>query len=82
VILNSLVAYLEKNGHPLHFTPLAKASTGADLSPLHKNYDAITFLVNSQILHLDPTNNFNPTQPVLPADVIYALKKVLNSIGN
>jgi len=37
-------------------------------------------LVNSQVLPLDTDNNFNPTRPVSPADVIYALKKILNSI--
>jgi Flp pilus assembly protein TadD len=81
VILNSLITYLEKQGHRLRFTPLATAAAGADLSPLHKNYDAINFLVNSQILPLDVENNFNPTQPVSPANVIYALKKILNTIG-
>jgi cytochrome c-type biogenesis protein CcmH/NrfG len=81
VILNALIQYMEKKGHLLRFTPLATAAAAADLSPLHKNYDAINFLVNSQILPLDTTNNFNPTQPVSPASVIYALKKILNSIG-
>ncbi len=80
VIINSLIQYLRKNGRQLQFTPLANAAAGADLSPLHKNYELITFLVNSQILPLDAENNFNPTQPVSPADVIYALKKILNSI--
>jgi cytochrome c-type biogenesis protein CcmH/NrfG len=79
-ILNSLIRYLEKNDLRLRFTPLATAASGADLSPLHKNYDVIAFLVNSQILPLDAENNFNPTQAVSPADVIYALKKILNSI--
>jgi tetratricopeptide (TPR) repeat protein len=81
VILNSLIRYLEKNNHRLSFTPLAIAASGVDLSPLHKNYNVITFLVNSQILPLDAENNFNPTRSVSPADVIYALKKILNSIG-
>lgn len=81
VILDSLIRYLEKNGRRLRFTPLASAAAAADLSPLHKNYDVIAFLVNSQILPLDTVNQFNPTQPVSPAIVIYALKKILNSIG-
>ena len=81
VIINSLIQYLRKNGRQLQFTPLANAASGADLSPLHKNYELITFLVNSQILPLDAENNFNPTQAVSPADVIYALKKILNSIA-
>ena len=80
VILDALIQYLENSGRRLRFTPLAGSAAGADLSPLHKNYDVITFLVNSQVLPLDADNNFNPTRPVSPADVIYALKKILNSI--
>ncbi|HSQ35897.1 MAG TPA: tetratricopeptide repeat protein [Candidatus Binatia bacterium] len=80
VILNALIQHLRKNGQALHFTPLATAAAGADLSPLHKNYDLIAFMVNSQILPLDAENNFSPTRSVTPADVIYALKKILNAI--
>jgi tetratricopeptide (TPR) repeat protein len=80
VILNSLVRYLQKNGRTLQFTPLAAAAAIADLSPLHKNYDGISFLIHSQVLPLDAENNFNPTRPVTPADVIYALKKILGSV--
>jgi tetratricopeptide (TPR) repeat protein len=80
VILNSLIQYLGKNGHQPNFTPAA-AVPAADLSPLHKNYELIKFLVNAQVLPLDAENNFNPTAAISPADVIYALKKVLASIG-
>ncbi len=82
VILNSLINYLGKNSYTLRFTPAAARMAGADLSPLHKNYDTIAFLVNAQILPLDAENNFNPTLPVSPADVINALKKILNNIGD
>jgi Tfp pilus assembly protein PilF len=81
VILKALISYLEKKGHLLHFTPLATAVESVDLSPLHKNYEIIKFLVNAQILPLDSEQIFNPTRPVSPTDVIYALKKILNSIG-
>jgi tetratricopeptide (TPR) repeat protein len=81
VILKALINYLEKKGHSLHFTPLADAVESVDLSPLHKNYDIIKFMVNAQILPLDSERIFNPTRSVSPNDVIYALKKILNSIG-
>jgi tetratricopeptide (TPR) repeat protein len=81
VILNALIGYLEKNGRRLQFNPLPTAATGVDLSPLHKNYELIKFLVNAQVLPLDAENKFNPTRSVSPADVIYALKKILNSSG-
>lgn len=81
VILKALINYLQKKGHPLHFTPLATAVESVDLSPLHKNYEIIKFMVNAQILSLDSERIFNPTRPVSPTDVIYALKKILNSIG-
>jgi tetratricopeptide (TPR) repeat protein len=81
VILNALIRYLEKNGRRLQFNPLPTAATGVDLSPLHKNYELIKFLVNAQVLPLDAENKFNPTRSVSPADVIYALKKILNSSG-
>lgn len=80
VILNSLIQYLGNNGRRLNFTPLTTAAAIADMSPLHKNHDLIAFLVNSQILPLDAGNNFNPTRAVTPADVIYALKKILNAV--
>jgi tetratricopeptide (TPR) repeat protein len=81
VTLNALIEYLKAKGHDLRFTPLAAPANAVDLSPLHKNYDVINFLVNSQVLPLDAGNYFNPTRPVSPADVILALKKILNSIG-
>jgi tetratricopeptide (TPR) repeat protein len=81
VILQALINYLEKKGLTLHFTPLEKASESVDLSPLHKNYEIIRFMINAQILHLDSEQIFNPTRPVSPTDVIYALKKILKSIS-
>jgi tetratricopeptide (TPR) repeat protein len=78
--LHSLVRYLESKAQRLRFTPLAETPVAADLSPLHKNYNVIAFLLNSQVLALDAQGNFNPTQPVSPTDVIYALKKILNAI--
>jgi len=82
VTLHALIEYLKSKGHNLRFTPLAVASGAADLSPLHKNFDIIAELVNSQVLPLDAENKFNPTGPVSPTDVIYALKRILNAIEN
>ena len=81
VILKALIDYLEKKDRTLHFAPLATTVESVDLSPLHKNYEIIKFMINAQILPLDSERIFNPTRPVSPTDVIYALKKILNSIG-
>jgi tetratricopeptide (TPR) repeat protein len=81
VILHALIRHLEKNGRALNVVPQGNAALPADLSPLHKHYGIIQYLVNAQILPLDAENNFNPTRPVSPADVIYALKKIMSGIG-
>jgi len=78
--LNALIDYLKGRRRVLRFTPLTAAPVIADLSPLHKDFQGITFLINSQVLALDAQGNFNPTMAVSPADVIYALKKILNAI--
>ncbi|MCX6557788.1 MAG: tetratricopeptide repeat protein [Candidatus Aminicenantes bacterium] len=81
VNLKALIDYLQSRGHTLHFTPLPNPVESLDLSPLHKNYEIIKFMVNAQILPLDAEQLFNPTRPVSPNDVIFSLKKILNSIG-
>jgi tetratricopeptide (TPR) repeat protein len=81
VTLNALIEYLKAKGHTLRFTPLPVTASAVDLSTLHKNYDVISYLINSQVLSLDIENNFNPTRPISPTDVIFALKKIMNSIG-
>ncbi|MCU0276010.1 MAG: tetratricopeptide repeat protein, partial [Acidobacteria bacterium] len=72
VTLHALIEYLKGRGRAPRFTPLAEAPLISDLSPLHKNYDAITFLIRSQVLALDGQGNFNPTQPLSPTEVIFA----------
>ena len=79
--LQALIDYLKDKGHELRFVPLPVPAMLVDLSPLHKNYGTITFLLNAQVLALDTQGNFNPTSPVSPSDVIYALKKILNAIA-
>jgi len=80
--LNALIDYLKGKGRELRFTPLSPAPLIADLSPLHKDFQGISSLVNSQVLALDGQGNFNPTNPVAPGEVITALKKILNAIEN
>ncbi len=82
VTLQALIDYLRQKGHVLRFTPLTAAPVIADLSPLHKEFQAISLLVNSQVLALDHLGNFNPTNPVSPSEVIFALKKIFNAIEN
>jgi tetratricopeptide (TPR) repeat protein len=81
--LDALIKYLEKSesgAYTIQFTPLDEVVEPSDISPLHKYYNIIKFLVNSQIMKLDTANNFNPMRTVTPTRVLDALKKILNSI--
>lgn len=83
VVVNGLVKYLEKSAagtHTIQFTPLEEISEPADISPLHKDYETIKFLVNTRIMTLDAENKFNPTLDISPAEVLVSIKKILNSI--
>jgi tetratricopeptide (TPR) repeat protein len=83
VVLDALITYLEKSeagAYTIQFTPLDEVVEPADISPLHKYYNIIKFLVNSRIMKLDEVNNFNPTQSIPPARVLTAIRKILNSI--
>lgn len=80
VTLRALIRFLESKGRRLRFTPAAAAAVAADLSPLHKDYEVISGLLNAQVLTLDGQGNFNPTRTVAPSEVIYALKRIQNAI--
>ena len=83
VVLNSLLKYLESaalGSYDMEFHPLDQPVEPLDISPLHKDYDTIKFLVNAEIMKLDQENRFNPTRLVSPAEVLEAIKKILNSI--
>jgi tetratricopeptide (TPR) repeat protein len=83
VVIDALIKYLEKSesgAYTIQFTPLEEVIEPADISPLHKNYNIIKFLVNSKIMKLDEENMFNPMLTISPAHVLEALKKILNSI--
>jgi tetratricopeptide (TPR) repeat protein len=81
-ILHSLIDYLEKQGHQLHFGTEEALSEPTDISPLHRDYDTIRFLIQAQILHLDLQGNFNPTGILPPLDAVAALQKILHAILN
>ncbi len=83
VVINALLKYLEKNargGYDMQFHPLEEVIEPADISPLHKDYDTIKFLINSRIMKLDKQNRFNPTQHVSPFEVLETIKKIITNI--
>lgn len=83
VVINALLKYLEKNAlgvYDMQFHPLEEVIEPVDISPLHKDYKTIKFLVNSGIMKLDTQNRFNPTRDVSPSEVLETIKKILTSI--
>ena len=72
--------YLENYGLDIRFTPYENIVEPPDISPLHKNYKIIKFLINSQIMRLDAENKFNSTLNISPAEAFTSIKKILNSI--
>ena len=83
VVTNALIKYLEKSetgAYTIQFTPLDELVEPVDISPLHKDYQVIKFLVNSRLVKLDDENRFNPTAKVSPSEVLVSIKKILNSI--
>lgn len=80
VVMHSLIKFLEREGYMLKFTPLEEVLEPADISPLHKNYNIIKFMVNAQVLKLDESRNFNPTYDISPSEAVMALKKILRSV--
>ena len=83
VVINALLKYLEKNAlgvYDMQFHPLEEVIEPVDISPLHKDYKTIKFLVNSGIMKLDARNRFNPTRDVSPSEVLETIKKILTSI--
>ena len=83
VVIDALLKYLEKNAlgvYDMQFHPLDEVIEPADISPLHKDYETIKFLLNSGILKLDKQNHFNPTRNVSPYEVLETIKKIITSI--
>jgi hypothetical protein len=80
VILYTLTRYLEKQDYSVKINPLDEAIEPADISPLHKYYEIIKFVVNAQFMKLDSENRFNPTDKVSPSEALISIRKLLNSI--
>jgi hypothetical protein len=81
VIINRLVSYLrEEQGLTLNLIPPEQTIEPVDVSPVHKYYKVIKFLLNSQLIKTDDENRFNPTVKVTPAEVLISIRKILNSI--
>jgi hypothetical protein len=83
VVINALLKYLEEvsfGAYDMQFHPLDEVMEPIDISPLHKDYETIKFLVNSGILNLDNENHFNPTENITPSEVLETIKRILNSM--
>lgn len=80
VVLDNLLKYLQGRGKTVKIAPLEEVVEPADISPLHKNYKIIKFLVSTRIMQLDGENRFNGTRTLSPADVIAAIKRILYNI--
>ena len=80
VVFDSLIRYLKRVGYSFNVSPLDSVVEPVDMSPLHKHYGLIKFLVNARILPLDEENRFNPTAKVAPSDVLVSLRRIINSI--
>ena len=80
VVLDALLKYLRIRGRTVKITPLEEVVEPVDISPLHKHYRIIKFLLNTRIMQLDSENKFNSTQTLSPAEVIASIKKILYNI--
>ncbi len=81
VVIDGLLKYLQdERGYFLKFVPSDEILEPMDISPLHKDYKIIKFLVNSQIIKRDEENKFNPIAKVTPSEVLMSIRRILNSI--
>jgi hypothetical protein len=80
VVLHALTQYLKNRNYSVRINPLDEIIEPADISPLHKNYHIIKFVINSQFMKLDSNLQFNPTEKVSPSETLVAIRKLLNSI--
>lgn len=81
MVLYELLDYLRNSSNlKMDYEPLEEVVEPADISPLHKNYRIIKFLINSQIMKLDEENRFNPTSDISPAKILISLRKILGGL--
>jgi len=83
VVMDSLIKYLENSKaekFTIQFTPLDEAIEPTDITPAHRYYNVIKFLVNSDIMKLNEAGEFGVTESISPSEALTALKKILNGI--
>ncbi len=80
VVLYTLSLYLENEGYSIKINPLDEVIEPEDISPLHKYYAIIKFVINAQLMKLNSENQFNPTEQVSPSEALVSIRKLLNSI--
>lgn len=52
--------------------------TAADVMPIHRDFEVITFSIRRGLLKLDEDGNFHPTRPVGPGELLLALNRMLS----
>jgi Tfp pilus assembly protein PilF len=83
VVMDSLIKYLNSTKgekFTIQFTPLDEAIEPADITPAHRYYSVIKFLVNSDIMKLNEAGEFGVTEILSPSEALAALKKILNGV--
>ena len=76
VALDTLIHTIEARGRRFLFTPRDRALSAGDIPPEHKYAGIIAFMLQAQLIELDPAGNFNPTAPLSPNEVVSALQKI------
>lgn len=82
ITLNSLLEYLQKKNYVINFTPSENDITPEDISPRHKYYKIIKFLLNSKIIKLDDGDIFNGSREITPSELLLSLRKIIKGIEN
>jgi len=80
-VLYKLYSYLDSLGALAAKLPMDPESAASDILPIHRDYEIISFVVRRDLLKLDETGNFNPTQPVSPGELLLALNRILSVVS-
>ena len=64
----------------LIFTPSEKENIPEDISPLHKYFKTIRFLLNAQIIKMDRGNRFNGSREITPSEVLFSIRKIIKEL--
>ncbi len=80
ITLNSLLNYLQNNGYVINYTPSETEVVPDDITPLHKYYKIIRFLLNAKIIKLGKENKFNGSKEISPSEIIFSIRKIIKEI--